>query len=109
LKWAELREPAHRDWLEYYSKLLALRAAEIAPRSANVPGTDASYERVGPRGLRLRYRMDDGRTLGLEANLCPDAGPGFHRAGPERVIFASHAQAFEGTVAPPWSVRWTLT
>jgi len=109
LDWAELSKPAHREWLQYYSKLLALRAAEIAPRNANVRGTDASYERFGPRGLRLRYRMDDGRTLGLEANLGPEAAPGSSESAAGRVIFASHDPLFAQTVAPPWSVRWTLT
>jgi malto-oligosyltrehalose trehalohydrolase len=108
LDWSELSEPAHRAWLQYYSKLLALRAAEIAPRSANVGGNDASYEMVGSRGLRLRYRMDDGRTLGLEANLGPEALPGLREATAGRVIFATH-DAEEETVAAPWSVRWTLT
>jgi malto-oligosyltrehalose trehalohydrolase len=116
LNWTEISEPAHRAWLEYYSMLLALRAAEIAPRSANVRGSDASCERFGPYGLRLRYRMDDGRTLRLEANLGPDAAAGLFEASVGRVIFASQAAlseqqaaALEQPAAPPWSVRWTLT
>ncbi|MBD5632850.1 MAG: malto-oligosyltrehalose trehalohydrolase, partial [Candidatus Eremiobacteraeota bacterium] len=69
LRWDEIAEPPHRAWLDYYARLLAIRNAEIAPRTAHVCGPDASYETIGDRGLRARFRLDDGKTLALEANL----------------------------------------
>jgi malto-oligosyltrehalose trehalohydrolase len=108
LDWDELAETSHGTWLAYYTRLLAIRNAEVAPRSARVCGSDAWYATIGRRGLRATIRLDDGATLGLEANLCDHAAPGFRPTADGYVLFATHDPAFTGTVAPPWSVRWTL-
>lgn len=106
LRWDEIAQPQHRAWLDYYSRLLAVRAAEIAPHIADARGPDASYERIGERGLRARFGLPNKSTLTLEANLGDDPLAGFtaHAAG--AVIFATHGPAFPETIAPAWSVRW---
>jgi len=108
LRWDEIEAEPHRAWLEYYRRLLAIRRTEIAPRIAGVRGKDACYETIGARGLRARWRLADAAALELEANLGTDAAPGFTPLPNGYVIFASHDPSFSGTVAPPWSVRWTL-
>jgi malto-oligosyltrehalose trehalohydrolase len=107
LKWGEIAEPSHRAWLDYYTRLLAIRKNEIAPRVANLRGPGANYETHGERGLRARFALDDGTTLSLAANLGPEPGAGF---GPPagRILFATHEPAAGETGAPPWSARWTL-
>ena len=109
LRWDEIAEPAHRAWLAYYSTLLGVRAAEIAPFVARVAGSGATYETIGARGLRARFTLDRGSVLSLEANLGPEPLAGCTIEGEGTVIFATHGQTFAETVAPPWSVRWNRT
>ncbi|MBD5633222.1 MAG: DUF3459 domain-containing protein, partial [Candidatus Eremiobacteraeota bacterium] len=60
---------------------------------------------IGDRGLRARFRLDDGKTLALEANLGSEPlGVGTAKG---KVLFATHDSSADG-IAPPWSVRWTL-
>ena len=108
LDWSELARPDHAAWLAYYSRLLAIRGAEIAPFVARVRGSDATYEKVGARGLRARFALDDGRMLALDANLGPE--PLHDLFGPVdagATIFATHADPAPGSAAPAWSVRWS--
>ena len=108
LHWDEREERSHHAWLAYYTRLLAIRSAEVAPRSAGLRGSDAHYTTIGERGLRAHFRLDDGATLALEANLGDQADAGFLPTGDGCVLFATHDPTFAGTIAPPWSVRWTL-
>jgi malto-oligosyltrehalose trehalohydrolase len=108
LRWDEIAEPAHRAWLEYYTALLAIRNTEIAPRCAGVGGPDAGYETVGGRGLRARFRLDDGALLVLEANLGAEPLADFASTARGTVLFATHGTAPDA-LAAPWSVRWTST
>jgi malto-oligosyltrehalose trehalohydrolase len=108
LRWDEIEREPHRAWLDYYKRLLQIRRDEIAPRIANVRGVDAAYEKIGPCGLRAHWRLDDATTLGLEANLCAEAKPGFSALPHGFVVFSTHDPTFADSIAPPWSVRWTL-
>jgi 1,4-alpha-glucan branching enzyme len=107
LNWAEIAEPGHAEWFAYYARLLAIRNAEIAPLVARISGNDASYETIGERGLRAHFRLDDGTTLLLEANLGAEPLTGFASDALGNVLFATHDAAFSNAVAPPWSVRWS--
>ncbi|MBD5654889.1 MAG: malto-oligosyltrehalose trehalohydrolase [Candidatus Eremiobacteraeota bacterium] len=108
LRWDELEREPHRAWHAYYRRLLAIRRNEIAPRIANANGRYATYEAIGSYGLKARFRLDDGTTLALETNLGNDAAPGFSSHPKGFVLFATHDPTFANTIAPPWSVRWTL-
>jgi hypothetical protein len=57
--------------------------------------------------LRAHFRLDDGTTLLLEANLGAEPLTGFASDALENVLFATHDAAFPNAVAPPWSVRWS--
>jgi malto-oligosyltrehalose trehalohydrolase len=107
LNWAEIAEPGHAEWFAYYARLLAIRNAEIAPLVARLSGNDASYETIGEHGLRAHFRLDDGTTLLLEANLGAEPLTGFASDALGNVLFATHDAAFSNAVAPPWSVRWS--
>ncbi|MBC5803748.1 MAG: malto-oligosyltrehalose trehalohydrolase [Candidatus Eremiobacteraeota bacterium] len=108
LDWDEVACDTHAAWLAYYRNLLALRRAEVAPRIAGVRGTDTSSKRVGSAGLQARFRLDDGTMLTLDANLgaCEESGFAAHPGG--YVLFCTHDPTYPNSIAPPWSVRWTL-
>jgi len=106
LRWDERALLPHARWVAYYRELLRLRATEIAPYATRIAGTAATFETFGVASLRARYRLDDGRTLALEANLGDSESGGGVRAD-GRIIFATHLDA-NGAVVPAWSVRWTI-
>ena len=102
LDWeARDREPG-RKRLAMVRELLAIRRREIVPRLA---GAGFGRAQVGPDGLlTAHWRMGDGKTLALTANLSDRDIP--HPAG-----------ALEGTLIwgraltdsiPAWSVRWYI-
>jgi malto-oligosyltrehalose trehalohydrolase len=102
LEWSRAQSEAGRRTLEAHRKLLALRAREIAPRTAK--GARGSFELTGEHGLRVDWTLGDGSALHLRANfgdapLEADAPPG-------RVI---HAEGrFESGRLGPWSAVWAL-
>jgi maltooligosyltrehalose trehalohydrolase len=108
LAWDELAREPHRAWLDYYRRLLAIRRDEIAPRIADVTGSDASFEPIGAYGLSARFRLSDGATLVLEANFGGREQAGFRTLPSGYVVFSTHDPTYSNSVAPPWSVRWTL-
>lgn len=108
LRWEERERAPHDAWLDYYGRLLALRRIEIAPRIAGVSGLDASFELIGSRGLSVRFRLNDGTTLRLEANFADGELAGFRSLPSGYVVFTTHDPTYPNGIAPPWSVRWTL-
>jgi len=109
LNWNEPERDAHAAWLAYYRQLLAIRRTALAPRIANVRGTDTSSQKIGTWGLQARFRLEDGAMLTLDANLGAHDEPGFAAQPGGYVLFSTHDPAYLDSSAPPWSVRWTLT
>ncbi len=111
LHWERCEDNPHRERLESVRELLNLRAREIAPRLAGAPGGGARWELLGDGGLRVRWRLADGATLELLAQLAPS--PAVRGAGPSpgRLLFATHPDAAAPggeRRLPAWSVAWIL-
>ena len=105
LRWAELDEAPHGEWLAWYREMLRVRRESVAPLLARI-GTDAySHEIVAPRSLVIRWRLLGGGELRLAANLCDR-----ERAFPEvggRVLSQVGEGWRDGRMAP-WTVIWLL-
>ncbi|MEM7693908.1 MAG: malto-oligosyltrehalose trehalohydrolase [Pseudomonadota bacterium] len=102
LNWEAVKTPDGAKWHGLYKTLLAVRAAEIAPRLQNVPPRAGRVIRVAERLVEVAWRLGDGSTLVMAANLSPEpAGK-----GPEgRVIAAVSAGALaEGSALGPHGV-----
>jgi maltooligosyltrehalose trehalohydrolase len=110
---AETFESAKLDWdsrdsttgklrLALARELLSIRRREIVPRLAGAAFGDAAASDEGL--LMANWRMGDGATLGLLANLAqePIAHDAQQAAG--RSIWGGEA----GKLLPPWSVHWLL-
>jgi malto-oligosyltrehalose trehalohydrolase len=114
LRWDDLEQQHHGEWLHTTRTLLALRRAHIVPRLAHAHGVERAV--VGPRrrGIQARWRMGDGSILDLQANL--DSHPGPMARPPEgEPIFATApefvARGPTGDAPadlPPWFVAWRL-
>ncbi len=107
LAWGEIAHPDHAAWLAYYRDLIAIRKREIAPVVRHLRGSDAAFETPGERGLRATWRLDDGATLHLTANLAATVHPDLARA-PGREIFTTGNDPLRPDTAPPWTVRWSI-
>jgi malto-oligosyltrehalose trehalohydrolase len=107
LDWSSLDADEHRQWLELYAELLALRRDRIVPLLHDLRAGKAAFQLQGSAGLQVTWELaDEGRRLTLLANLSDQVLTGVpSRAGTE--IYASHAPPPGGQMAP-WSVVWLL-
>jgi malto-oligosyltrehalose trehalohydrolase len=69
LDWDSLSQAPHSSWLRIYRDLLTLRHREIVPRLAGMQGNAGEVRQLGERGLRVEWRLGEGSTLTLLANL----------------------------------------
>ncbi|WP_119681141.1 malto-oligosyltrehalose trehalohydrolase [Indioceanicola profundi] len=105
LAWDDRTKTPHAEWLDWYRSALKVRRAEIVPRLRDIKGNAGSYELVGKAGIVVRWRMGDGSTLAVAANLSAEPAEGFPEpAG--RVIW-SVGEATGGRFGP-WAVHWHL-
>jgi maltooligosyltrehalose trehalohydrolase len=112
LDWRRQDEPRHRDRLELYRRLLGTRRREIAPRLGGMSNPAATVEEMGERHFSVRWRLGDGSTLALDANLSGDAVSGIPaRRRNGRLLHESEpglAASLAAGTMPPWSVLWTI-
>ena len=105
LDWDSLDDPERSDWLAYYRELLRLRRETVVPRLRGMAGHAGAFETFAAAGLRVRWRLGDGSTLRLLANL--SGKPVDAAAPPGEMLFTLTTAVGKGELAP-WSVLWTL-
>jgi len=103
LDWSALDLDRHRRRLDLVRGLLRVRRDEIMPRLAGLKGTHADAA-FSDDLLQARWRLGDGSTLRLLANLSDRdcAAPGDARG--EAPIWSGSPPAS----LPPWSVYWAV-
>ncbi len=69
LDWSARDSEAGRERMALLRELLALRAREIAPRLAGIPGGASRKLARSTRGIELAWRLGDGSLLRMLANL----------------------------------------
>lgn len=95
----------------YYRKLLSVRRREIIPRLAGLTGNAGGFTLHGSHGLTAWWRLGDGATLSLVANLGPAPLVPPPMRPPGRAIFATHSAMMDKSTPsewPGWSVAWLL-
>jgi maltooligosyltrehalose trehalohydrolase len=102
LDWDSRNEPPGRRRLTLVQELLAVRGKEIVPRLAGAAFGDAQAADNGL--LTAHWRLGDGATLRLEANLSSQeiSRPEGEPAG--ELIWGGEP----GPIMEPWSVFWRL-
>jgi maltooligosyltrehalose trehalohydrolase len=100
LDWAALDHDPARARLALVRDLLAVRRREITPR---LPGASFGGDRVTSDLLTAHWRLGDGRTLWLTANLSDRDIPG----APEPKGTAIWGRALSGNL-PGWAARWHI-
>jgi maltooligosyltrehalose trehalohydrolase len=110
LDWRVPEQPEHAEWLAYVRRLLKLRHEVIVPRLGGIAGEAGSYETWGDASLCVTWRMGDGRSLLLFANLC-DREAEVRGSTEGELLFEARpglAQELWQGRMPPWAVVWLL-
>jgi maltooligosyltrehalose trehalohydrolase len=103
LRWDEMREPKHAEWLDWYRRVLRVRKDEIVPLASRLRG-GGCYEILGPGAVRVRWNAGD-VSLVLDANLSAQS-VAVEPLENVREIWREGAQR-DGTLAP-WSVTYWI-
>jgi malto-oligosyltrehalose trehalohydrolase len=105
LDWHELDRPGHQAWLELYRSLFTIRRELVTWRCAGVGAHQGRVQLFGARGLAAGWRLDDGATLSVVANLgAVPCDLDFSPAG-ERLFCVG---SLSDDILGPWSVAWFL-
>jgi maltooligosyltrehalose trehalohydrolase len=103
----DARTARARRWQRLVGELLAVRHREVVPRLRETARGDG--ETLGSHGLALRWRLGDGSTLTLLANLGPHAVRAVPPGG--RLLWASSPSALRrlaGGMLPGFAVAASL-
>jgi 1,4-alpha-glucan branching enzyme/maltooligosyltrehalose trehalohydrolase len=105
LAWDASAAAERAAWLAHYRGLLTLRRDRIVPRLHGMGGHAGRFEVFSRHGLLVQWRLGDGSTLRLAANLSGE------RIGapplPGTMLFALSVDPGQRALGP-WSVLWTL-
>jgi len=110
LAWDELEREPHQQWFDYHRELLRIRHRQISPRLKAMASGSAQYRVLDDRAISVQWRLNDGSTLMLAANLGSEpVTVDWHGNG--EVLFASDSKvkknARQGSLSP-WSVIFYL-
>jgi 1,4-alpha-glucan branching enzyme len=107
LDWSRIVEHEPAGQIAFIAALLDLRGREIIPR-LDAEVAEAQYQVSAPSLLQVSWKLADGATLSLQANL-GDA-PVEPVPSPEgRLLYATNSKSRETIAMPAWCVRWHLT
>ncbi len=105
LDWAEARKPKHAAMLDWYTRVLAARRANVMPLLSGLVCTCGAVEVIGPGALTVHWTLANDTKLHLAANLCTSPIGGFAPA-PGRVFWLEGTES-DGALGR-WSVRWSV-
>src|SRR3954447_14641753 len=107
LPWAELAHEPHRRVLAWYQRVLAVRRERILPLLARIGGGGGSYELIGPKAIRVGWRVDGERSLTVLANLSDEVLPAVELPVGDVLWREGKEPAADGGLGP-WEVVWVL-
>ena len=103
LNWQDV---AGSEWLEFYRDLLSTRKETVVPVLPQIGGNAGQYELKGRNAVLVRWRLGDGSTLVLAANLSDGAVKNFP-APHGTVLWQEGPCGPEGELGP-WAVNWWI-
>ena len=90
LDWSEPGKSRIPAGLARYRHFFQVRAREIVPRLPGMPPYAGSYQVLGPKAVRVEWRLGDGSRLGLLANF--GDSPAFGNLPEGRMVYSSAEQ-----------------
>jgi malto-oligosyltrehalose trehalohydrolase len=112
LDWASKERSPHREALAETRRLLALRREEITPGLAGMSGYAGRIEWIEGASLSVAWRMGDGASLTVVANLAPTPAP-VPNAAPlpkGKALYSTVPMPTSKVLdrLQPWTVMWFL-
>lgn len=110
LDFSEADTEAGRTWTEFHRRLIEIRRTEVVPHIAGATVEAASYNIIAGRVVRCEWRLGDGTTLSVLANMFDISAPcGKMPAG--RLIYTCGVEPgdIEMGCMPPWSLAWFIS
>jgi len=100
LVWDEISKPEHREWFEWYRRILARRRETIVPLIGRIQ-RGGTFEIIGDEAVVVRWELEGGEELCLAANL--SAGSVGELPSPKGEVIWE-----ESGPAGAWTVRWWI-
>lgn len=69
LDWASISQPQHREWLDFYKRVLTLRREKIVPLIQEIAPGQATFEVLAADSLKVQWPFSKGGGLQLAANF----------------------------------------
>ena len=91
LAWDELEREPHQQWFDYHRELLRIRQPSDKPKAKGMASGSAQYRLLNDRALSVQWRLNDGSTLTLAANLGSEPAR-VDCYGDGEVLFASDSE-----------------
>ena len=108
LDWQSADESTHQEWLNFYRGLLSLRRKAIVPHLKDAPVGSGTFVVAGKTSATVRWKLDNGVSLTLTANLGQEAAGGVPRP-PGDLIYSNKPDGLGPLIELfPWQVAWFL-
>lgn len=69
LDWNSISQTPHREWLDFYKRVLTLRREKIVPLIQEIAPGQATFEVMAPNSLNVQWPFSKGGGLQLAANF----------------------------------------
>jgi malto-oligosyltrehalose trehalohydrolase len=106
LRWDDLDEPAHREWLEWYRKILDVRRQSIQPLMTKIRRGGA-FRVLDDGAVRVTWQLESAGELQLATNLSAVPVHGFS-ISPSAPIWQEGSVNRESGILQPWTVVWSV-
>jgi len=107
LNWNSLGTPKHRDWLQFYTGLLACRREQIVPLLDNIKTGDATFDILDEKAISVRWPFVRGGALKLFANFS-NHEISITEGLNDRLLRGFRCKELNGNKLPAFSAVWLL-
>ena len=107
LNWHSLDNPEHRDWLQFYTGLLACRREHIIPRIDDIKTGSATFDILDEKIVSVRWPFVRGGALKLFVNFS-DQEISITEGLNGRILYGFRYRELKDNKLPAFSAVWLL-
>jgi 1,4-alpha-glucan branching enzyme len=110
LDWNVMEQPKHREWLDFYRRLLKQRQKYVVPAISGEYSLKATCENYGDHCFCTRWELRGGLHLTLLANLGGEEVDGITAPSGQLICSTNETGSapLKLGVLPAWSVMWFI-
>jgi malto-oligosyltrehalose trehalohydrolase len=107
LRWEDLAEKTHREWLGWYQRILAKRRQSIEPLIARILHA-GNFQALADGAVSVKWQLEPSGELFLAANLSAVPVSGCPAVSDASLIWKEGGFVEEDGTLQPWTVLWSL-